>query len=275
MDVLKRLKLEFDGIRKTIDDYTSTGNINNHLNQMEVALSDGNLEVIKYCLSELSNWYNKNISKIHSNMFCYNSDDHDRNKLLIDEIAKELQDYKITEKVESKEVDNMSPIIFLSHKSDDKLYGDALEKLIVGLGVKNNQLIYTTHPLHKIPLNENIYEYLRRNIHRKVFMIILWSDKYLESPSCLNEMGAAWVTQIDYMNIFVPDFSFGNPKFHECAVDTRKMGAVLNGDEHCKASMIEFKNKIQALFGLDNDEATSSYLLDQFNKEIMEVNSNG
>ena len=59
----------------------------------------------------------------------------------------------------------------------------------------------------------------------------------MESPACLNEMGAAWVTQTDYTNIYVPSFSFGNPKYHECAVDTKKMGAVLNGDEHCKASM--------------------------------------
>ena len=99
-------------------------------------------------------------------------------------------------------------------------------------------------------------------------MIILWSDAYLDSPACLNEMGAAWVAQSDYTNIYVPNFSFGNPKYHECAVDTRKMGDVLNGDEHCKASMIELKNKIQELFGLEKDEQNETYLLDNFIKEI-------
>ena len=106
-------------------------------------------------------------------------------------------------------------------------------------------------------------------------MIILWSDKYLESPACLNEMGAAWVTQTDYTNIYVPSFSFGNPKYHECAVDTKKMGAVLNGDEHCKASMIELKNKIEELFNLKNDESKVTYLLDKFIDEIKEDKSNG
>ena len=99
-------------------------------------------------------------------------------------------------------------------------------------------------------------------------MIILWSDMYLESPACLNEMGAAWVVQSDYTNIYVPTFSFGNPKYHECAVDTRKMGALLNGDEHCKASMIEFKNKVQELFELEKNEQNETYLLDEFIKEI-------
>lgn len=69
-------------------------------------------------------------------------------------------------------------------------------------------------------------------------------------------------------NIYVPSFSFGNPKYRECAVDTSKMGAVLNGDEHCKASMIELKNKVQSIFKLENDERTSQYLLDNFIKEI-------
>lgn len=159
-------------------------------------------------------------------------------------------------------------IIFLSHKSDDKKYGNALRDFIIGLGVKDEQLIYTSHPLNKIPMDENIYEYLRKHINSQVFMIILWSNKYLDSPACLNEMGAAWVTQADYTNIYVPDFSFGNPKYHECAVDTRKMGAVLNGDAHCKTSMIELKNKIVKMFGLTVAEEKTNYLLDQFIENI-------
>ena len=104
-----------------------------------------------------------------------------------------------------------TPIIFLSHSSTDKPYGDALEKVISGLGDKNEQLIYTLHPLHKIPLDKNIYDYLRENINNNILTIFLWSDNYLDSPACLNEMGAAWVTQSDYTNIFTPDFNFGNP----------------------------------------------------------------
>ena len=160
------------------------------------------------------------------------------------------------------------PIIFLSHKSDDKKYADALEQFITGLGVNKNQLIYTSHPLHKIPMDSNIYDYLRTRINSNVFMIFLWSDKYLESPACMNEMGAAWVVQSDYTNFYVPTFSFDNPKYRECAVDTRKMGVILNGDEHCKASMIEFKNKIQNIFHLENDEQIVQFLLDKFVKEI-------
>ena len=195
---------------------------------------------------------------------------------LIGNLRALLDDDEFWQEIESKDKENnnnigeclQEKIIFLSHKSDDKKYGDALRDFIIGLGVKDEQLIYTSHPLNKIPIDENIYEYLRKHINSQVFMIILWSDKYLESPACLNEMGAAWVTQADYTNIYVPDFSFGNPKYHECAVDTRKMGAVLNGDAHCKTSMIELKNKIVNIFELTLNEEKTSYLIDEFMKKI-------
>jgi len=188
-------------------------------------------------------------------------------------IKKEVELYTPEEnKLAEKSGDINNPIIFLSHSSSDKPYGNALEKFIIGLGVKNDQLIYTSHSLHKIPLDANIYDYLRKNINRNVFMIILWSDEYLESPACLNEMGAAWVTQSDYTNIFTPKFHFGNPKFHECAVDTRKMGAVLNGDSHCKTNMLELKDKILSMFNLEIDEKVATFLLDEFIKEIVEIN---
>lgn len=163
---------------------------------------------------------------------------------------------------ENKELSQ--PLIFLSHKSDDKKYGHALRDFIVGLGVDEKKIIYTSHPLHKIPLDVPIYDYLRENINSEMFMIILWSDAYLESPACLNEMGAAWVVQSDYTNMYVPNFSFGNPKYHECAVDTTKMGAVLNGDIHCRMAMIEFKNKIQRLFNLEIEDSKVEFLLEEF-----------
>ena len=172
----------------------------------------------------------------------------------------------------SNNIKNDAPIIFLSHKSDDKKYGDALRNFIIGLGVNDSQLIYTDHPLNKIPMDENIFDYLRKNINSTIFMIILWSNKYLESPACLNEMGAAWVVQADYTNIYVPDFSFGNPKYHECAVDTRKMGAVLDGSMNCRTSMLELKDKIVNMFKLEDDEKKTAYLLDEFMKEISASN---
>ena len=99
-------------------------------------------------------------------------------------------------------------------------------------------------------------------------MIILMSNDYLQSPACLCEMGAAWVKQTDCIGVYTPDFDFGNPKFHDIPFDNTKMGTVLTDDPRCKAGMIELKNKIVDFFGLDVDEQTSTFLIDQFMDSI-------
>ncbi len=247
--------------------------VKRYRNELQEAIIKGNdsayenaneiYEIIRRCVNVIGKDLN-----IDANSFAWKN-------LFVDEDAKmllDMLDYHLTAIEEKSQNQNANPLdktlIFISHKSDDCKYGHALRNFIVGLGVKEHELIYTSHPLHKIPLDANIYEYLRTNINSKIFMIILWSDKYLESPACLNEMGAAWVVQSDYTNVYVPNFSFGNPKYHECAVDTRKMGAVLNGDEHCKASMLELKDKIVSMFNLEVDEKKTTYLIDKFIEEI-------
>lgn len=268
MNAYTRLSLEYEGIVNTIRDYTEEPHLENYIKQLKYGIDTANYETIHYCLNGLLTWYKQNLNAIHSSEYVFHPEYHDQNMGLIKEMIDTLQRKDCNPSRDEETSASSEPIIFLSHKSDDKKYGDALRDFIVGLGVNDNQLIYTSHPLHKIPMDANIYDYLRQHINSKIFMIILWSDKYLDSPACLNEMGAAWVTKADYTNLYVPDFAFGNPKYHECAVDTRKMGAVLNGDQNCKASMIELKNKIQAFFGLQNDEKKSSFLLDAFLKAI-------
>lgn len=277
MNVFQKLIIEYDGISETIKRYTQKANINNYLNQLNTAIADADYDRLMYCLTQIDEWYEHNMHSIATNNPTYDLDSHIKNAKFIKDVLSKIkrEDCVSNTSTQNRQKQKEKTVIFLSHKSDDKKYGDALERFIIGLGVKNDQLIYTSHPLHKIPLDKSIYEYLRSCFDSNVFVIILWSNKYLESPACLNEMGAAWVTQSDYTNIYVPDFSFGNPKYHECAVDTRKMGAVLNGNEHCKASMLELKNKIEALFNLNNREQDVTYLLDQFMRDITEEKRNG
>lgn len=269
MNALKQLQVEYDGICGTIHAYTTDSNVLNYLDKLKIGIDKLDYDIVKYSLEQIILWYDNSIIRICNSKYAKHTESHIKNHEFLKKIYERLQpeDF-IANTYNTKSEDDNKNLIFLSHRSSDKIYGHALRDYLVGLGIKNNQLIYTSHPMHKIPMDENIYDYLRENINSKIFMIILWSDAYLESPACLNEMGAAWVAQSDYTNIYVPTFSFGNPKYHECAVDTRKMGAVLNGDEHCKASMIEFKNKVQELFKLEKDEQNEAYLLDEFIKEI-------
>lgn len=279
-EIMNDLRLSFEGIRATINDYTKEGLITNYLNQLSIAIENQDIKNIKKLLKFVYDWYCREISEINQNELCFNKEEHREAmnivKTFITSFSNIPDDYYVAQKklddiVTTKPslAKNGIPIIFISHSSSDKKYGNALRNFIIGLGVKDKDLIYTSHELNGIPMDKNIYDYLRENFNNKVFMIILWSNTYLESPACLNEMGAAWVTQSDYTNIYVPDFEFGNPKYHECAVDTCKMGAVLKNDGHCKTKMIELKNKILKMFNLEIDEKHFQVLLDEFMKEIV------
>lgn len=272
VDPFNRLRMEYNSIYSVIKSYTS-GSITCYLNGLKESIDACKKEDLLYYLGQINKWYKDNIKDIRGNSFVTDSEqrEHAENMAMLEELYKELEDFDFSQLDAPKNnglVQTGEKKIFLSHRSSDKKYADALEKLITGLGVKDNQLIYTSHPLHKIPLGQKIYDYLRDNINDQVFMIILWSNEYLESPACLSEMGAAWVTKTDYIGIYTPDFSFGNPKYHEVPIDTTKMGAVLNGDANCKASMVEFKNKVIEFFGLKEDEQKSVYLIDEFMKDI-------
>lgn len=194
MNNFQRLSIEYDGIYGTIHDYTSDSNLMNYLVKLQEAIVEANYDTIMYTLSGIDEWYDENIGAISSNKFVFDFESHQKNMRLIKEILSDLKKDECVPTtsaiIDAKKAD---AVIFISHKSDDKKYGDALRNFIIGLGVKEKQLVYTSHPLHKIPLDESIYEYLRSHFNSTLFMIILWSDKYLESPACLNEMGAAWV----------------------------------------------------------------------------------
>lgn len=264
-----KLKYEFSGIRDVMAEYTDSGFVSNFLNGLEQGINIGDKVKVKYFLRELLNWYEKNWTNICNNEYVNNLDEHERNKQLIKEIYEGIDDCDFLQTDDVNEFKRLAdPIILLSHRSTDKKYGDAIEKLLSSIGIKNNQLIYTSHPLHKIPLDKNIYEYLRESFGRKIFVIVLWSNEYLDSPACLNEMGAMWVTQSDYTNVYVPSFDFTNPKYYQCAVDKNKMGAVLDGSNNCKASIVELKNKMVEMFDLNIDENQWIYSLDQFIEDI-------
>jgi hypothetical protein len=266
MTPFQQLQIEYPGIKAVIFEYSSGGCIGNYVKALGSAIEKADGEAILYCLNGIDQWYEENMEKIQENDYVYNQDEHEKTQSLIKNLLGQLSGFDFSSLKASSLPGNVdqTPLIFLSHCSKDKKYGDALEALIMGLGVQPEQLIYTSHPLHKIPLGENIYDYLRKCMNQNIYMIILWSKSYLESPACLNEMGAAWVKQSNYVGFFTPDFDFGAPKFHQCVIGVSNIGAVLKPDSFCRESMLEFRNHILTLFGLKIDEKKWTYLLDNF-----------
>ncbi len=85
--------------------------------------------------------------------------------------------------------------IFISHSSRNKFYGEKLVDLLKSVGVKENEIIFTSNAAYGIPVGQNIFNWLKSQITEKPFVIYLLSEEYYQSIACLNEMGAAWIIE--------------------------------------------------------------------------------
>lgn len=146
-----------------------------------------------------------------------------------------------------------SQSVFLSHNSIDKFYGNVLRKLMISSGISNSSLIYTSHEKNKIPVGENIYNYLSTRIEKSNIVMFLLSEEYFKSVVCLNEMGASWVSKNTYYVFFVPGFDKNSQQFLDCCINQNAMGIILNGDKNCRQGLLEFIKDIskQMKFELD------------------------
>ena len=113
--------------------------------------------------------------------------------------------------------------IFISHASKDSPFGDAIVGLLRGIGLAQNQIIYTSDPDYGIPPGQDIFDYLRDQIRNDTYMIYLLSNNYYNSIACLNEMGAAWVRQTDAQMLLLPGFDTNDPRFRSGVSNPNKM----------------------------------------------------
>lgn len=99
--------------------------------------------------------------------------------------------------------------IFISHSSRDADFVQALVELLEFLGLHEDSVICTSVEGYGIPVNENIFDYLRKQFEDyDLFVIFVHSHNFYSSYVCLNEMGAAWVLKANYCSILAKGFGY-------------------------------------------------------------------
>ncbi len=144
---------------------------------------------------------------------------------------------------------NKTPKIFISHATVSKRYAKIIIDLLNAIGVpkSKNNIICSSVNGYRIPLNENIYDYLRDQfMHHDLLVLFLLSPEYYKSAASLNEMGAAWILQNDYRAILLPGFDY---KDITGAIDPRAVSMKLD-DETIKDHLEDFKEQIERKFKL-------------------------
>lgn len=145
--------------------------------------------------------------------------------------------------------------IFISHSTNDKEFVDKLVVLLEKMGVKQTQLFCSSIQGYGIPQGSgDLYNYIRNEMSNdNLFVIIMLSSNYYNSPVCLNEMGAAWIKQSAYQSILLPGFDYPDIKG---AINPRDICFQLSDKENRRAAMNEFKNRILSHLAMEEIDQT-------------------
>lgn len=134
------------------------------------------------------------------------------NGISLTESAEEYyKNFVVHERGEKEFSINQKKRIFISHSSKDKKYVDAIVELMEAIGVPENGIFYSSLFGYGIPQGANMYEYLLKQFREyrpKIYYIL--SDNFYSSQICMNEMGAAWSLECEFLPIFLPGFDLNH-----------------------------------------------------------------
>lgn len=147
------------------------------------------------------------------------------------------------------------PKIFISHKSEDADFVNALVNLLrLYIGSNEDKIFCSSIPNYKIGLGKDIYPEIKAQFEKRdVFMILIHSPRYYQSPICLNEMGAAWIQSIECCSFLTSDCGFNDLKG---VIDKNYISIKVNADD-AKDRMNEFIGKVLDFFDLPQPEFSS------------------
>lgn len=154
--------------------------------------------------------------------------------------------------------------IFISHSSRNKFYGEKLVDLLRSVGVKENEIIFTSNTAYGIPVGQNIFNWLKSQITEKPFVIYLLSEEYYQSIACLNEMGAAWIIENKHAALFTPNFNLSSKEFQSGALDPREIGFYITDEER----ILSFLHLISEDFEISKSHIIISQSVKRFLSEI-------
>lgn len=191
-------------------------------------------------------------------------------KIKYTRITKEKMDQLLNEsKKEEKPIK-----LFISHSSKNKDYVKAFVEFLEDIGLRKN-IICSSISDYSIPLNKNIYDWLRSEFQNSnLHVIYILSKEYYDSPACLNEMGASWVLRHKWTSILLPKFDFNQI---EGCIDKNQISIKLDDTDKdlLNRRLDELKNDIIEEFKLS--ELSSSYWerkRNEFLSKITEISKN-
>lgn len=142
--------------------------------------------------------------------------------------------------------------LFISHSTEDAEYVAKLVQLFEYLGFGKETMFCSSYAGYGIPLDEDIYDYLKKQFNEyELHIILVLSNNYYQSPASLNEMGAAWVLSRKQTAILLPGFDFEEIKG---AINPNKISIKMDQKDQIdlKYKIGELRDRLLLEFGLCN-----------------------
>lgn len=145
-----------------------------------------------------------------------------------------------------------TPKIFISHKTEDKPFVKELVRMLEFIvGTDQDKLFCSSIAGYDIKPGREILEELRRQFNDyEIYLIIVHSPRYYESPICLNEMGAAWVLGTKFCSFLTDDCKFSMLKG---AIDGKYISIKVNDNFDTVTSKLNYlKDELLQIFSVEN-----------------------
>jgi len=96
-------------------------------------------------------------------------------------------------------------ILFISHRSTDKVFADLFSDFLLRCGVKSDHIFCSSLPGNDIKID--IPAEIKSHLQCSIVNIILLSADYYKSPYCMNEEGIIWYLDVPKIVIALPEIN--------------------------------------------------------------------
>lgn len=132
--------------------------------------------------------------------------------------------------------------IFISHSSLDAPIVKHFIELLEVIGIKPEEIFFSSHPDYGVGLGENILERLKKELSTEIMVMFIFSDNFFNSPVCLCEMGATWIKTNEHIPVLIPPFDFNKVK----GVFPNSLGMKITDEKQLNS----LKEKLESKYGL-------------------------
>ena len=139
--------------------------------------------------------------------------------------------------------------IFISHcGADIKAVSALVDLLGEVINLSDENLFCSSVHGFDVMVGKNFMDNIMEQYNNhELFLLYVLSHNYMNSPICLNEMGASWMTRKDSIGILLPGFDIED--LGNSCYDKQSISVIFNqGDTEVKHRLNQFKETIERLF---------------------------